>query len=230
MYLNDIKIIIREELHNILFENDEEKELEKELAGLDKELEKELSKIAKDVEAKAEDEKAVDKALKEFPELKEFINRKFKLIEINERRNGRKDVINEEAILLGVSMALAIPGIVTIVGKITDWTIKKLGGKSEVGEKIKHFGEHLHHMLIGSIEKGISFLPGIKSLPKDKQEKIAEAILVVIVASLAVTSGVGAITALKDANLTLTGIEAALTAVKGGEVGTYLSNVIKSII
>lgn len=222
---------IRNEVRRSLKEadGDEEKELESELAGLEKELQKGLEKIAKDVEAKAEDEKAVEKALKEYPELKESVNRRLKRFNLTERV-GKRDVLNEEAIMLGVSIALAIPAIVTMVGKMAEWASKKLGGKGEVGNKIAHFGEHLHHMLIGGIQKGLAILPGIKKMPKDKQEKLAEIILTVIVATLAVTSGAGAIKALQDSELALASLEGVLTAVKSGEVGAFLSKTVSSMI
>ena len=63
-------------------------------------------------------------------------------------------------------------------------------------------------------------------------QKIAKIVHTVIVASLAISSGVGAIEAAKEGSTILSGIEAALTAVKAGEVGVtkFLSSAISKIL
>ena len=82
-----------------------------------------------------------------------------------------------------------------------------------------HAGHKWHDKIIGLIIKGLSVFPGFKELPADRQKKIANIIHTVIVAALAVNSGLEAVKAMQHGSAVMAGIEGALTADKAGEVG-----------
>jgi|LakMenEpi03Aug12_release.lakeMendotaPanAssembly.Ray.scaffolds.fasta_scaffold05388_21 hypothetical protein len=196
-------------------------------------IDDELGKIAKDVENKMKDDAQVQAALKKAPELakvaNESISRKHSaLIEGNDSA-----VIKEElTILFAASVAMAIPAIVKLIGVIIKKISVAMGGEGKVGEYLEHKGDHWHHMITDFVLKGLQLMPGFKKLPTDKQQKIANLVHTVIVASLAVASGAGAIKALSQGSNAMAGVEGALTAVKAGEigVGTFLKASIAKIL
>lgn len=194
-------------------------------------IDDELGKIAKDVENKMKDDAQVQAALKKAPALAKVANesivRKHKAI-VEGNRQAR---INEE-LLFAVSVAMAIPAIVKLVGVLVKKISVAMGGEGKVGDYLTHKGDHWHHMITDFIFKGLQFMPGFKKLPTDKQKKIANIVHTVIVASLAVASGAGAVDALSKGSHTMAGLEGALTAVKAGEVGVgeFLKNSLSKII
>ena len=222
---SELKRIIRNEVMRYLKEEDEvdpeaEKEVEKAFTDAAAKLSAELSSIGKNVEAKEKDDAAVDAALKKQPELakvaQEAVRRRGKALNEGKHRQA----VNEEITILFVaSLALAIPAIMQLVGKIVKTISLFLGGSGKAGEKLEHAGHKWHDKIIGLIIKGLSFFPGFKELPADKQKKIANIIHTVIVAALAVNSGLEAVKAMQQGSAVMAGIEGALTAVKAGEVG-----------
>ena len=140
--------------------------------------------------------------------------------------------MNEEiTTLFIVSLAMAIPAIVELIGKIVKSLSLLLGGSGKAGEKLIHAGHKWHGKITSLILKGLTFIPGFKQLPADKQQKVANVVHTVIVASLAVVSGAGAIDAVSKGSGVMAGIEGALTAVKAGEVGVgkFLTDTISKL-
>jgi hypothetical protein len=231
---NSLKKILKETVQRI-HEEDGEKdpELEKAIKGGFDQLVSGMSSIGKDAESKVDDEKAVQDALDDAPVLKKMVgesmNRRNRLL----AEGNTRGALNEEAVILFIaSLAIAMPKIIELVGKVVQWITNKLGGKNKVGEKIAHFGHWLHELVIKTIIKGLAFIPGFKKLPPDKQEKIAKVIHIVIVASLGVYSGYSAWSALEKGSNIMAGIEAAVAAVKAGELGIiqFITNQIKNIV
>ena len=222
---SELKRIIQNEVMRYLKEEDEvnpqdEKDVMAAFEKAAKDMEAGLSKIGGDVDKKNDDEKAVDAALKKQPELakvaNECIKRRKKALTEGKSRNA----LNEEVTLLFISsLAMAIPAIVELIGKIVKSLSILLGGSGKAGEKLIHAGHKWHHKITGLILKGLQKLPYFKDLPADKQEKFANIIHTAIVAVLAIYSGKGAIDAISHGSGALAGIEAALTAVKAGEIG-----------
>jgi hypothetical protein len=126
---------------------------------------------------------------------------------------------------------MAIPALVQLVGKIVKSLSILLGGSGKAGEKLIHAGHKWHHKITGLILKGLQFIPGFKELPADKQQKIANIFHTVIVASLAVASGAGAIDYMSKGSGVMAGIEGALAAVKAGEIGVgkFLTDAISKL-
>lgn len=233
-----MKQILRETLRRINEEDEDidpemKKEMEKAFTDGMNQLANGLSSIGKEAESKVDDEKAVEDALEDAPVIQKMVGealiRRKRMIQEGNTR-GR---LNEElTTLFLVSLAIAMPKIIELIGKVTQWIINKLGGKSKAGDKIAHFGHWLHELMIKAITKGLYIVPGFKKLPKDKQEKIAKVIHTVVVAGLAAASGIGAFDALSNSSYIIGGIESALTAVKAGELGiiTFITTQIKAIL
>ena len=128
--------------------------------------------------------------------------------------------VNEAAgVVLVAGIALAIPEIVKIIGKVTKAAGKFLGGKGTTGDVIIAKAEKMHHLLLKPIEWALTKL----GLPKDKAHKAAGIILTSAVAGLMVASGVGAYKAATSGSSALAGLEGALSAVKGGEVAKFVT-------
>ncbi|WWT39316.1 hypothetical protein [Microcystis phage Mel-JY01] len=227
------KTTLRETVQRLKEEDEAEAELEKAFSDAFNSVMSDFSSAGKEAEQKVNDDKAVEDALKKTPELQKVANESYRRINSAlTENNKRKQQINEVGFLFAVGIALAIPRIVELIGKLVSIVEKKLGGKSAVGEKLQHAGHEMHHMIISFVEKGLKFIPGFSKLPADKQEKIAHTVMTVIVAMLAVYSGAGAIEALTKGDTVIAGIEAALAAVKSDEVGItkFLSSAISKII
>jgi hypothetical protein len=139
----------------------------------------------------------------------------------------------KEGVVTTASIALALPAILGLVARfgktVTNIVNRTLGKKpTEQGDAEKYFqqmgriADELHHLYIKPIELIV------KRFVKDptKAHKAANFIFHVIVAIMCIASGVGAVKALKSNSINLATLEAALTAVKGGEVKTYLSKLI----
>jgi hypothetical protein len=157
------------------------------------------------------------------------------------------DVPVNEAIttLTIIGILLAMPKVLELFGKGLSkfvLTFKKLfrkgGAKTEedkvrVAEAIIEFSHKWHKAYI----KGIKYLLKMSGVYKKakivgdaNQEKVAEVIFYVIIAGLALYSGVGAISAFKAAaanaahggHLAMGGLESAMAAIKSGEVQQFL--------
>jgi Flp pilus assembly pilin Flp len=88
--------------------------------------------------------------------------------------------------------------------------------------KLGNIADQLHHLYVIPIEAIV------KKFVKDpeKAHKVANGIFHVIVAVLFIASGVTAVKALQAKNVSLATLESALSAVKGGEIKTYISNLL----
>lgn len=178
-----------------------------------------FSSIGKEVQKKTQDQKSVEDAFKKTPELKKIANESMR------RRNeaisegdAEKQQLNEVGALFAISLAIALPRIVELIGKAIKAISTSMGGQGKVGEKLEKAGHEWHEKIIDLMEKGLQFIPGFKNLPTDKQEKIAKVLHTLIIGGLAVSSGAGAVTALMKGKSALAGVEGALTAVKAGEL------------
>jgi len=134
-----------------------------------------------------------------------------------------------EGLLTVTSIALALPaimGLVARVGKAAGKAVNKILGKKPTDEgeynewmaKLGGIADDLHHLYMIPIKKIVSKF--IKD--KSKADKVSSAIFHIIVATFLVISGATAVKALQAKNLSLSTLEAALTAVKAGEVKAFL--------
>jgi hypothetical protein len=139
----------------------------------------------------------------------------------------------KEGIVTTASIALALPailGIVARLGKSLSSIVKRtIGTKpTDQNEADKYFAQmsriadELHHLYMKPIELVV------KKFVKDenKAKKISSFIFHVIIAILLIASGATAVKALQSKEISLATLEAALTAVKGGEVKNYITKLL----
>jgi hypothetical protein len=142
-----------------------------------------------------------------------------------------------EAILTTASIALALPAIIGLIsrlGKSAGTLVNKMLGKKPSNDsdyqkwmaKLGDIADQLHHLYVIPIEAIV------KKFVKDpkKAHKVANGIFHVIVAVLFIASGVTAVKALQAKNVSLATLESALSAVKGGEIQTYISDLFISAL
>ena len=139
-----------------------------------------------------------------------------------------------EGLLTVASIAIALPAIMGLVakfGKAAGAMVNKVLGKKPTDEdaynqwmnKLSHIADELHHLYMAPLEAIV------KKFVKDpaKAKQIASAIFHVIVASFLLASGVTAVKAFQAKNVSLATLEGALSAVKGGEIKTFISDLFK---
>ena len=135
-----------------------------------------------------------------------------------------------EGLLTVASIAIALPAIMGLVakfGQAAGTMVNKMLGKKPTDQdayqqwmtKLGHIADELHHLYMAPIESIV------KKFVKDpdKAKKISSGIFHVIVATFLVASGATAIKALQSKNFSLATLEAALSAVKGGELKNFIS-------
>jgi hypothetical protein len=144
------------------------------------------------------------------------------------------DANKQEAVLTTASLLLALPamlGLVARAGKAVTSIVQKSLGKKPTDQSSaeKYFqqlgrvADELHHLYMKPIELVVRKF--IKD-PK-KSHAVASGIFHVIVAVMCIASGVGAVKALQSKEISMATLETALSAVKGGEVKSYISNLLK---
>jgi hypothetical protein len=139
-----------------------------------------------------------------------------------------------EGLLTVASIAIALPAIMGLVakfGKAAGDMVNKMLGKKPTDEdaynqwmnKLGHIADELHHLYMAPLESIV------KKFVKDpaKAKQVASAIFHVIVATFLIASGATAIKALQAKNVSLATLEGALSAIKGGEVKTFISDLFK---
>ena len=145
----------------------------------------------------------------------------------------KKTKTQNEGLLTVAGIALALPAIMGLVakfGKAAGNTVRKVLGKkpTDKGEynewmaKLGGIADDLHHLYMAPIKGIVSKF--IKD--KTKADKVSSAIFHVIVATFLIISGATAVKALQAKNISLTTLEAALTAVKGGEVQAFITKLV----
>ena len=139
-----------------------------------------------------------------------------------------------EGLLTIASIAIALPAIMGLVakfGKAAGAMVNKVLGKKPTDEdaynqwmnKLSHIADELHHLYMAPLEAIV------KKFVKDpaKAKQVASALFHVIVASFLLASGVTAVKAFQAKNVSLATLEGALSAVKGGEIKTFISDLFK---
>lgn len=139
-----------------------------------------------------------------------------------------------EGLLTIASIAIALPaiiGLIARVGKAGGAIVNKVLGKKptekekeeEWFNKLGKIADDLHHLYLTPIEK----IVGKFIKDHDKAKKVSNIIFHVIVATFLVASGATALKAFKSQNISLATLESALTAVKSGEVSTFIKSAFK---
>jgi len=136
----------------------------------------------------------------------------------------KEDQLKEEPIVLALSVAFAIPAVIDglgslikLIGKVT-----KSKGVEDASEKVLHAAHKVHSWFLKPIKWVLKKkMPGTA---EDKINELAETIHKSIVFILFVASGIGLAAAIKKAQIGHAAAEAALTAIKGTELGTFVAS------
>ena len=139
-----------------------------------------------------------------------------------------------EGIITIASIAIALPavmGLISKFGKAAGNIVNKILGKKPNEDdayqkwmtKLGHIADELHHLYMTPL------LGIVKKFVKDeaKAKSIANGIFHVIVATFLIASGVTAVKALQAKNVSLATLEGALTAVKSGELKSFIADLFK---
>lgn len=139
-----------------------------------------------------------------------------------------------EGLLTVASIAIALPAVMGLIAKFGkaagNMVNKILGNKPNEDDayqkwmnKLGHIADELHHLYMAPLTAIV------KKFIKDesKAKSIASGIFHVIVATFLVASGATAVKALQAKNLSLATLEGALTAVKSGELKSFIADLFK---
>jgi len=154
---------------------------------------------------------------------------------ISERSTKKQSRINEDfGFMFYAGLALALPPIIEMIGKLAKTISQKLGGSGEFGEKFAHFGHELHaayhNTLRRLLDNTLFKISSLKSIDENGKKQITDAIFMLIVAYMGFYSGDAAMSALKGLKLGPAAVESALAAIKGGEVVGWVTNTIQNVI
>jgi len=138
-----------------------------------------------------------------------------------------------EGILTVASVALAMPAILGLVakfGKAASSLVKKIKGVKPTDtedakvwfEDLGKLADQLHHLYIRPLEA----LVGKFVKDPTKSKKIAHFLFHVIVGIMFLASGAGAVKALQSKEISMATLEAALSAIKGGEIKSYITKLL----
>ena len=151
-----------------------------------------------------------------------------------QKGKGEEEKLEEVAILTAAGIALVIPALMKMISgaaRIVNIGIKKMSKGGDKSAAVKAFadwmegnGEKLHHKYISvftAIAKNV-----FRIEDDEDAERVGKAMYYLLIAALAVTSGVGAAHAAEHAHIPMASLETALTAIKGGELQLYLSRAV----
>lgn len=185
---------------------------------------KEIQKAAPEIKATAEDEEEIEKIKDEHPELEKL----------------DKKVNEEITVGLVLGIIAAVPKILEIFGYLSKGVGNLLGrfGFKKGEQKAKQFahnllhaGHKVHETYIDGIQKALQFtVPDFKTLDNTKQKQVAELLFIVIVMYLGIGAGVEAANAYSHLDLAHGTIEGALSAIKAGELGAFISNALSKTV
>lgn len=147
-----------------------------------------------------------------------------------------KNEVNEAGIMTTAGVLLAVPailGLVSRIGKLAKDKFSKLLGKKPSSpdemdaylEKMGKIAEDLHHLYLVPVEKAVSLI--VKD--SNKAHKIANVVLHLIIAIFCLSAGITAVKALQTKNISLSMLESALSAIKGGELKEFLTKMLENI-
>ena len=218
--------------HSLIIEAEESSEQTADLnadekAAMDKLMSTFINQVKKEagaIKADTTNEKEQEELKKEFPELAK--------VEDDVKEGRLNEFVVTASLIAGILAALPklikilgwlVKGVGSFVGSVLK--MKKTGDAiKKFAEKLMHAGDELHHAYIGGIETALEFIiPDFKSLASTVKTKIAELVYLVIVLAMGLSAGLGTFEALHHAQWVHASVEGALSAVKAGEIGSFLA-------
>lgn len=157
------------------------------------------------------------------------------LSNIDNTLEDKAKVQNESGILTVASVALATPavlGLISKFGRAASNLVKKIKGVKPNDaddakawfEDLGKIADELHHIYMRPLEAIVG------KFVKDptKAKKLSSFLFHVIIGIMLLASGAGAIKALQSKEISMATLEAALSAIKGGELKQYINKIISS--
>jgi hypothetical protein len=139
----------------------------------------------------------------------------------------------KESLLTVASIAIAMPSILGLIsrfGRSASALVKKIKGSKPTDteeaklwfEDLGKLADELHHLYMRPLEAIIG------KFVKDptKAKKTSHFLFHVIVGIMLLASGAGAVKALQSKEISMATLEAALSAIKGGELKQYITNLL----
>lgn len=134
--------------------------------------------------------------------------------------------VKESAALLGLSIAMAVPKLLELAGKLAG----KLNMKN-AADWLQHSGHAIHAKYIQAINFVLKAVPQFRKADPQKQKQVSEMVFMGMVAIMMGVSGVGFAKQLAAlTSIPVATAEGILTAVKAGEVAPFLVNQITAIL
>jgi len=137
-----------------------------------------------------------------------------------------KSKTQNEGLLTVASITLALPAIMGLIARLGKAASNILGKKptdeeeeKKWFEKLGGMADKLHEWYMIPIKK----IVGKFIKDPEKSKKVSNAIFYLIVATFLTISGVTAVNALQSKNLSLSTLEAALSAIKSKEIAAFLT-------
>jgi len=134
----------------------------------------------------------------------------------------KQSTINEAAIVLTTGILLALPKILVGIGKLLDRIGKKHDEEFKQHHKerkIEVIGHKIHKLYFKALRVIVKRVVTSNAKVSDEQvDKLTEVLFSVLLASLMISSGVGAAHAVHEAHTGLAILEGSLGAVKGKEL------------
>lgn len=184
-----------------------------------------LKKAASQVKTTAKDSEEIEDIKAEYPELEKLDD------DVNE-------MVVSATLIAGI--VAAIPAVLKIFGLLSTGIGSLLGSvgfkkgeqkAKQFAKKLAHGSHELHKAYIGVIQKGLqTMIPDFSTIPADKQEKVAEVVYMIIVMYLGLSAGFDAASAFKHVDLVHGTVEGALSAIKAGELGLFITQEIAAIL
>jgi len=151
-----------------------------------------------------------------------------KITKKSQEAKARGESVEESAVLGALGATLAIPRIIKLISKIVKNLGKAMGAKMKDENFLDHLAHDIHHQYQAAIKLALKLIPSIRKQSEERQDKIAEYVLNAIIAGLMLSSSFGATAALQHGDLVHGGIEAALAAIKKGELENYIEKAFTS--
>lgn len=153
--------------------------------------------------------------------------------EIKTKQKGKE--LNEVGVMTTIGVVLATPailGLISKAGKYAGKLFNKVAGKKPDEKNafntwmsdLNEVSKKLHHLYV----KPLEYVVGKFVKDKDKAHKIANILFHVIVAIFAVDAGIGSVKAFSSGHISHGLLEAAMHAVKDGEIVSFVGNALKS--
>jgi hypothetical protein len=232
VFRNKVQTIVESMLSSQLTLKEDEQLDDKEKQAMDKLMSvfvAQLKKAAPEIAKTAEDASKVEKLASKYPEIE-------KLEKVQEGE------LNEFSITTTfvTGVLASIPPILKIFSWLANGIstalsnygfLKASARAKDFAHTLAHASHEVHEGYIKMVQGTLKLVvPDFKKIPETDQRKIAEIVYMVIVMYLGMHAGMETVKALEHAQWAHVGVEGLLTAIKSGELGSWLADSISTAL